>query len=57
MTAVDDDRQLSEDELAAQKTRLDALRAQYRTLPRWTPGSGLSPRESNHRPSNPGEDT
>jgi len=33
VTAVEDDRQLSEDELAAQKTRLDALRARYRTLP------------------------
>jgi hypothetical protein len=33
VTAVDDDRQLTEDELAAQKMRLDALRARYRTLP------------------------
>lgn len=33
MTAVDDAAQLTEDELAAQKTRLDALRARYRTLP------------------------
>ena len=32
MTATEYD-QLSEDELAAQKTRLDALRARYRTLP------------------------
>ncbi len=33
MTAVDDEPQLSEDELAAQKARLDALRGRYRTLP------------------------
>jgi len=32
VTATEYD-QLSEDELAAQKTRLDALRARYRTLP------------------------
>ena len=33
MTAVDNEPQLSEEELAAEKERLDALRARYRTLP------------------------
>jgi hypothetical protein len=33
VTAVDDDRQLTEEEQAAEKTRLGELRARYRTLP------------------------